>query len=106
MPPAPTASSGEYFAFDPVWKDRRPFSASHQHATIRALGIHPCFDVILVSEPEGVRKPDVLIFQRAPDQLGLLPAEAVFVGDHPEADIEGARNTRMWSIWKRDLYWG
>jgi putative hydrolase of the HAD superfamily len=79
--------------------------AVHQQATIQALAIEPFFDAILISEAEGLRKPDVRIFNRALNRLGVLPQESVFIGDHPHVDIAGARNAGMWSIWKRDVYW-
>jgi FMN phosphatase YigB (HAD superfamily) len=39
-------------------------------------------------------------------RLGVTPAEAVFVGEHPEIDIRGAQDAGMRAIWKRDDYWG
>jgi putative hydrolase of the HAD superfamily len=30
----------------------------------------------------------------------------VYVGDHPNADIAGAKAAGMRTIWKRDRYWG
>jgi putative hydrolase of the HAD superfamily len=51
-------------------------------------------------------KPDRRIFDLALRRLGVRPAEAVFVGDHPEIDIRGAQDADMRAIWKRDDYWG
>jgi putative hydrolase of the HAD superfamily len=59
----------------------------------------------LISEVEGVRKPDVEIFVRASHNLNVKPYESVFIGDHPEVDILGARNAGMKSIWKRNSGW-
>jgi len=81
-------------------------SESHQRATIRALEIESYFDAILVSEAEGVRKPDPRIFRRVCERLHVTPAETIYVGDHPEVDIEGARSSGLWSVWRRDPYWG
>lgn len=41
-----------------------------------------------LSKFEGLRKPDPAIFLRALNRLGLEPAEAVFVGDHPLKAME------------------
>jgi len=37
------------------------------------------------------------------NELGV--DESMFVGDHPEADIAGARNAGMLPVWKRKPYW-
>jgi len=76
-----------------------------QMNTIKALGIEAFFSAILTSEKEGIRKPDPQIFQRAMERLGVGPAETVFVGDHPEVDIMGARQAGLKAVWKRDLFW-
>jgi histidinol phosphatase-like enzyme len=57
------------------------------------------------SETEQLRKPQEKIFQRACDQLGVTAPDIVIVGDHPEADIAGAKSARMKTIWKRNLSW-
>ncbi|NIK76799.1 putative hydrolase of the HAD superfamily [Paenibacillus castaneae] len=66
-----------------------------------ALGIDHFFDEVLISEWEGIRKPDPAIFLRALSKLGVSPNEALFIGDHPENDIQASRNTGMRAIWKR-----
>ena len=63
------------------------------------------FDVVLISEAEGVRKPDRAIFARALERCGVAPADAIFVGDHPEVDVAGARAAGMVPVWKRVPYW-
>jgi putative hydrolase of the HAD superfamily len=64
------------------------------------------FNAIVISEAGDVRKPERGIFDLTLGRLGVTPAEAVFVGDHPEIDIRGARDAGMRAIWKRDDYWG
>lgn len=76
-----------------------------QTRAIEGLGIQDYFEVILISEIEQVRKPQAEIFHRAVKQLGVAVGKSVFVGDHPEADIMGAKNAGMRAIWKRSLYW-
>lgn len=58
-----------------------------QLGNIQALGITNFFSVILVSETEGVRKPDSEIFMRALRKLDVDPKLGVFLGDHPLNDI-------------------
>lgn len=76
-----------------------------QKRAIQGLGINRYFRTILISEVEGVRKPDVEIFMRASYNLNVTPHESVFIGDHPEVDILGARKAGMKSIWKRNPGW-
>jgi putative hydrolase of the HAD superfamily len=76
-----------------------------QMSAISGLGIKDYFDVILISETEGVRKPQPEIFHRAMTKLAVSPQESVFVGDNPEADILGAKSAKMYTIWKRNSQW-
>jgi putative hydrolase of the HAD superfamily len=76
-----------------------------QMDNIKALGIEKYFDVILVSEWEGIKKPDPKIFKRALKQLNVLPKQSIFVGDHPENDVKAAQNIGMKGIWKKDVQW-
>jgi putative hydrolase of the HAD superfamily len=76
-----------------------------QTRSIEGLGIQDYFDIMLISEIEKVRKPHLEIFQRAMNRLGVSAQDCVFVGDHPEADILGAKRAKMRTIWKRNTYW-
>lgn len=72
---------------------------------IKALGIEKYFDTILISEREGVKKPDTEIFIRALKQLEVPPHQSIFVGDHPDNDVKAAQNVGMKGIWKKDIQW-
>lgn len=76
-----------------------------QMDNINTLGIEAYFETILVSEWEGIRKPDPQIFKRALNQLNVTPDQSVFVGDHPVNDVKAAQNAGMKSMWKRDSQW-
>ncbi|MFS0553147.1 HAD family hydrolase [Brevibacillus sp. 179-C9.3 HS] len=76
-----------------------------QMKNLRAIGIESFFDTILISESEGVSKPSPIIFERALDRLGVRAGDAVYVGDHPDNDVQGARAVGMKAVWKRDSYW-
>jgi HAD superfamily hydrolase (TIGR01509 family) len=52
-------------------------------------------DAVILSYEVGLLKPDPAIFHLACDRLGFLPAEILFVGDTPSADIEGPRAIGM-----------
>lgn len=77
-------------------------SSLTQRRKIERLGIDPIFDVILVSEEEGVSKPSPVIFRRALDAVDATAAESVYVGDDPESDIRGARDAGLRAIWRRN----
>jgi putative hydrolase of the HAD superfamily len=72
---------------------------------IKALGIKRYFDSILISEWEGVKKPDPEIFMRALKRLNVSASQTVFVGDHPENDVKAAQHVGMKGIWKKDFQW-
>ncbi|WP_110933237.1 HAD family hydrolase [Paenibacillus bouchesdurhonensis] len=70
-----------------------------QHGKINQLGIRDDFDLIIVSEEAGVKKPNPRIFEMAIEELQLKPEECVYIGDHPINDIEGAARIGMETIW-------
>jgi putative hydrolase of the HAD superfamily len=76
-----------------------------QMDNILALEIEPFFNEILISEWEGLKKPDPEIFKRATKRLYVEPQECIFVGDHPEYDVYGAQKVGMTGVWKRDPQW-
>jgi putative hydrolase of the HAD superfamily len=73
-----------------------------QSRKLQCLALSPLFDTILISDVEGISKPDRQIFHRALERLNTNPAQAVFVGDHPEVDVAGALAAGMQAIWRRD----
>ena len=77
-------------------------SVRMQSRKLECLALSPMFHTILISDAEGISKPDRQIFRRALERLDASPARAVFVGDHPEVDVAGARAAGMQAIWRRD----
>ncbi|MBD3109175.1 HAD-IA family hydrolase [Bacillus sp. AGMB 02131] len=77
-----------------------------QMDNIKALRIGSYFDTILVSESEGIKKPDTEIFHRALQRLQVSADESIYVGDHPENDVKAAERAGMKAVWKIDNYWG
>jgi putative hydrolase of the HAD superfamily len=61
--------------------------------------LRPYFDVILTSAALGIRKPNPRIFEIALNRLEAPPDQAVMVGDTLGADILGAINAGVRSIW-------
>jgi HAD superfamily hydrolase (TIGR01662 family) len=69
------------------------------YAALRKLGINHFFNVILVSEAVGWRKPHAKIFEEALKRLGTRAEETVYVGDSPQEDIEGAKAVGMKTVY-------
>ncbi len=61
--------------------------------------LRPYFDTILTSAGCGFRKPDERIFQLGLASFGFPPEQTAMVGDTLEADILGANQLGMYSIW-------
>ncbi len=59
------------------------------------------FDAIVVSGDIGWRKPSPRIFESALKALEVAPSEAVFVGDAPYHDIQGAKKIGMKTVFLR-----
>ena len=56
--------------------------------------LHKRFDVVVISEQEKLRKPEIEIYRRTLDRL-RLPAEACLYLDDIEANLAPARNPGM-----------
>jgi len=69
------------------------------HRVCEDLGIQDLFHCLIDSSHVGVVKPDPRIFQAALDRMSIQPYEAVFVGDNPGRDMEGAKGLGMPHIW-------
>ncbi len=73
-----------------------------QHGKCRQAGLDKLAPFIIVSEEVGYRKPDPRIFRDALEATGLSdPGQVMFVGDNPEADIDGAKRFGMKAAWVR-----
>lgn len=76
-----------------------------QMDNIQALGIDKYTDTILISEWEGVKKPNPEIFKKALRRLDVSAEQSIFVGDHPKKDVKAAQCIGMKTIWKKDYQW-
>jgi HAD superfamily hydrolase (TIGR01549 family) len=74
-------------------------SVSNGVADLNAIGIAHHFRVSLAAHHCGYAKPDAVIFHAACEALGVMPAEAVYVGDDPLLDVEGAQKAGLRSVW-------
>ena len=73
-----------------------------QRGKCRAAGLEQLAPFIIVSGEVGYEKPDPRIFRDALEATGLTaPEQVMFVGDNPEADIDGAKRFGMKAAWIR-----
>ena len=62
-------------------------------------GLRPFFETIITSATLGIRKPDRRIFQVALEYFHVQPIETVMIGDTLNADVLGANELGIFSIW-------
>lgn len=72
---------------------------SNGNADLEAIGIAHHFEVRLHAAALGCAKPDARAYEALAGALTLDPAEILFVGDEPHADITGPRNVGMQTVW-------
>ena len=63
------------------------------------LRIRPFFDEVLVSGQIGIRKPHPAVFAELTRRLGHAAEDIIFVGDELQADIVGAQNAGLRTVW-------
>lgn len=55
------------------------------------IGLQGYFEQVVDSHIEGVSKPDPEIFHRALQRMQATPEQALYAGDIPDVDVDGAR---------------
>ena len=63
------------------------------------FGIRSAFETVVVSAEVGWCKPHRIIFDQTFQQMGIRPAEALFIGDQLYVDVYGALNSGMHVVW-------
>ena len=72
---------------------------SNGNADLRRIGIAHHFEVSLHAAALGCAKPHARAYAALAAALTLKPAEILFVGDEPHADVAGPRNAGMQTVW-------
>jgi putative hydrolase of the HAD superfamily len=70
-----------------------------QNGTLDVLHIRHLLGTVVISEEVGLRKPDPAIFHLALSHLNVAPEHALYVGDHPRSDVDGARQAGLRAAW-------
>ena len=68
------------------------------HRILDRIALRPFFKAVVISGEIGWKKPSQHIFKFALSKLSSKPEEAIFVGDDYEADIVGAKNVGMKTV--------
>jgi HAD superfamily hydrolase (TIGR01549 family) len=74
-------------------------SVSNGNADLQAIGLAHHFKVSVAAHQLGTAKPDAAIFHAACAQLGVDPADAVYVGDDILLDVQGAQRAGLRAVW-------
>lgn len=68
-------------------------------ADLEVIGLAHHFQVSLSAPRLGCAKPGAAIFVLACEALGVPPAHALYVGDDPYLDVEGAQRAGLQTMW-------
>jgi len=69
-----------------------------QHLKLTNSGIKKFFNTITTSEEVGLKKPHPTVFQTAMTKASATPQKSIMIGDSFEADIIGAENAGMHTL--------
>ena len=72
---------------------------SNGNADLGRIGLAHHFEVSLHAAALGCAKPEPRAYERLAHALTLAPAEILFVGDEPQADVVGPRAAGMQTVW-------
>ncbi len=59
------------------------------------------FEVVALSEEEGIHKPDPALFRLALERAGVAPSDSVMIGDRLDNDVGPAAGLGMATVWIR-----
>ena len=87
--PALTALRSEYVVI----------AVTNGNADLERIGIHDLFDDFVSASIAGAAKPARQIFDVAVAAGGAAAEQTLHVGDHPEYDVDGARDAGLKTVW-------
>jgi len=86
-------------ALEKLGRRYRLATLTNGNADLSVIGLAHHFEVTLNAGALGCAKPDVRAYERLAESLTLQPAEILFVGDEPHADVVGPRAAGMQTVW-------
>jgi putative hydrolase of the HAD superfamily len=86
-------------ALETLKRRYRLATLTNGNADLAVIGLAHHFEITLNAGALGCAKPDARAYARLADALTLKPAEILFVGDEPHADVVGPRTAGMQTVW-------
>ncbi len=77
----------------------RLIAVTNGNANLEIIGIAHLFHDIVTAEKAGAAKPARQVFEMAVKIGGASRKQTLHVGDHPEYDVDGARNAGLRTAW-------
>jgi len=77
----------------------RVIAVTNGNANLETIGIRDLFDDVVSASMAGAAKPARAVFDVAVKTGGAQIHETLHVGDHPEADVVGASNAGLRTVW-------
>ncbi len=77
----------------------RLVAVTNGNADLELIGIDDLFDAYVSARTAGAAKPDPRIFTAAIEAGGHPAEHTLHVGDHPEHDVQGARQCGLRAAW-------
>jgi len=74
-------------------------AVTNGNANLDAIGIRHLFHAVVAAADAGFAKPARPIFDKAIARAGCRPEQVLHVGDHPQIDIDGAREAGLRTAW-------
>lgn len=74
-------------------------AVTNGNANLEAIGIRHLFHDVVAAAEAGFAKPARQIFEQAITRSGYAKDEILHVGDHPEIDVNGAREAGLRTAW-------
>ena len=86
-------------ALDALGEKYCVIAVTNGNANLEAIGLRDLFDDVVSATSAGAAKPARQIFDVAVSAGGADHHETLHVGDHPEADVVGANEAGLRSVW-------
>ena len=78
-------------------------TSEFQNAKLDFVGLRDHIDRVILCGDLEYQKPHVSTFEAICEAMGCAPHEALYVGDNPVNDVEGARRAGMIPVWMRSV---
>jgi putative hydrolase of the HAD superfamily len=94
-----TLYEGALYTLQSLSKKYTLIAVTNGNANLEKIGLRHLFDDVVTAVDVGYAKPDARIFNEAIRKTGTQADKIIHVGDNPEADIIGAANVGLKTVW-------